>query len=343
MLPTRATALLALLFLSSAAARGAGRTDVVTLVNGDRITGEIEVLDRGQLQFKTDDAGTIMIQWVKIVRLEAIRQFELVTSDGRRFLGSLGPTDEGRLLIVEAGGVDSLPIPDVTGITPIGESFWKKLDGSLGAGFTYTKSSGVAQTNLASDTVFRRPAFSLELTGAATLTQQSDHSRSDQGSVDFEYVRYRGRHWLAGGSGRLETNESLGLALRSQVGGLVGYRFVNTNRAQLVLGGGAVVNREQGVDTAPTENVEGMLSLKVSYYTYDRPKTTFDATVQYYPSLSEWGRQRLQTNASVKRELWRDFYIGLNGYDTFDSAPPTSSAANNDIGIVGSVSWTYGR
>ena len=42
---------------------------------------------------------------------------------------------------------------------PIGASFWAKLDGSVDAGFTYTRSSGIAQTTLNSDTVFRRPAF----------------------------------------------------------------------------------------------------------------------------------------------------------------------------------------
>ena len=35
----------------------ATRTDVVVLANGDRITGEILTLSRGQLEFKTDDAA----------------------------------------------------------------------------------------------------------------------------------------------------------------------------------------------------------------------------------------------------------------------------------------------
>jgi hypothetical protein len=39
------------------------RTDVVTLANGDRITGEVKRLDRGQVEFKTDDGGTIYFEW----------------------------------------------------------------------------------------------------------------------------------------------------------------------------------------------------------------------------------------------------------------------------------------
>ena len=70
-----------------------GRTDVVTLANGDRITGEVVALNRGQLEFKTDDAGTLYLEWDKLVGVVAARQVEIVTGDGRRFLGQLGPAD----------------------------------------------------------------------------------------------------------------------------------------------------------------------------------------------------------------------------------------------------------
>ena len=35
------------------------KTDIVALANGDRITGEVSTLNRGRLEFKTDDEGTI--------------------------------------------------------------------------------------------------------------------------------------------------------------------------------------------------------------------------------------------------------------------------------------------
>ena len=336
----------AIVLCSSALALGAEKTDVVILVNGDRLTGEIDELQKGQLQFRTDHEGTIQIEWAKIVQITATRQFEVVTTDGRRFLGSLGHAEPGFILVVGADTVPALRFDEVTGVTPIGTSFLKKLDGSLSAGFNYTRSSGIAQTNLSTDTLYRRPAFYMELQGTATLTYQSgdtDDARSDQGSVEFSYARYRGRRWIVGGSGKLETNESLGLVLRSQVAGLVGYRLVNSNNSQVILGGGLTGNNEQGVDTAATQNIEGLINFKMQYYKYSHPKTNFDFSVQYYPSLSDWGRQRLQINSDVKRELWRDFYVSLSGYDTFDSAPPNPSSASNDIGVVISISWTYGR
>ena len=123
----QAIVVLALVVSSSTVALGQGRTDVVTLPNGDRITGEVVSLERGRLEFKTDDAGTLEIEWDNVATLEAMRQFEVLTSDGRRFLGSLGRTAERFVLMV---GDVSLPILQATLIVPIGANFWKRLDGT---------------------------------------------------------------------------------------------------------------------------------------------------------------------------------------------------------------------
>ena len=55
-------------FLAASAAH-AEKTDVVVLGNGDRFTGEIKGMSRGQLDFKTDDAGRLSIEWIKIARI----------------------------------------------------------------------------------------------------------------------------------------------------------------------------------------------------------------------------------------------------------------------------------
>ena len=51
-------------------------------------------------------------------------------------------------------------MPEVTIIRAIGGSFWRQLDGSVDAGYNYTQSSGVAQLNVNSDTILRRPGVS---------------------------------------------------------------------------------------------------------------------------------------------------------------------------------------
>jgi hypothetical protein len=320
----------------------AQKTDVVTLANGDRITGEVSSLDRGQLKYDTDDEGTIYIEWDKIATVTSKRQFEVGTSDGRRFVGSLRSDTAGTLVVIEVTGPVSLPMSEVTVITWIGRSFWNKLDGSIDVGFSYTKSSDIAQLNVNSNTVYRSPSFEARLSGSATATQTSDDQESDdRGLVQMSYRRYRGARWFVGGAAGFETNESLGIALRSQVSLAAGQRLVNTNKAELSIGGGLSFNDERGVDTEPTQNVEGIMTFRTSYYAYDFPKTNLDVSFQYFPSLSDFGRQRFQFDTSVRREIWKDVILSVNAFDTFDSDPPSADADQNDVGVVLSFGWSY--
>ena len=317
-------------------------TDVVTFANGDRITGEVKRLDRGRLEFSTDDAGTLYLEWDKIVSVVAARIVEVVTSDGRRFVGSLGSAGARSIAVVSPGGTVTLLMPDVTIVRPIGGRFWGKLDGAVDAGFDYTRSSGVAQLNFNSDTVMQTQASKARLTASLTVTEKDDDSeRDDRGSLEASYLRYPWREWFITTAARFESNESLGLTLRSQIAVATGPRLVNSNRGQLALGAGLVVNDERGVDVEPTRNIEALVTIRTSFYTYDRPKTNLDIDLQYYPSLSDPGRQRVQLDAGVRREFWKDIFVGVNLYYTLDNRPPNPAADTNDVGIVMSIGWSY--
>jgi hypothetical protein len=264
-----------------------GRTDVVILANGDHITGEVVVLERGRLEFKTDDAGTLYLEWDKLASLVAARFVEVVTEDGRRFLGTLGKSADRSISVVRSRRATSLVMAEVALIRAIGRGFWKKLDGSIDAGYNYTKSSGVAQFNLNWDSVYQKPASRFRLTASTTITQKDDDSgRDDRGTLEMSYLRYPWQHWFVTAAGRFETNESLGLVLRSQVGSAVGPRLVNTSKAQLTVGAGLAVNEEQGVDVEPTQNLEGLMVFRASYTTIARRRTSTSAQ---YPSLTTPG------------------------------------------------------
>ena len=141
----------------------------------------------------------------------------MLTTDGSRYLGSLGSTANRSIAVVTPDGEVQLQMSEVTLITPIGRSFWRQLDGSIDVGFSYTRSSGVAQLNLNSDIVYRKRASRGRLTASLTQTRKDDDSdRDDRASVEISYLHYPWQRWFTLGVGRFESNESLGLDLRSQ-------------------------------------------------------------------------------------------------------------------------------
>ena len=109
----KTVAAIALACSMSAAAAAQGRTDVVTLGNGDRITGEVVRLDRGRLEFKTDDIGRLYLEWDNLVSLVTTRLVEVTTADGLTFLGSLGQTTPRSIAVASIDATAQLAMPDV--------------------------------------------------------------------------------------------------------------------------------------------------------------------------------------------------------------------------------------
>jgi hypothetical protein len=63
--------------------------------------------------------------------------------------------------------------------------------------------------------------------------------------------------------------------------------------------------------------------------------------VQEGPGLTDWARVPGNLDVQVKREIIRDFTVGLPVYDSFDSRPTTEGAAQNDWGATLSLGWTF--
>lgn len=90
-----------LIFLLFSIQLFAQKTDIVTLLNGDKITGEVKYLRVGILTFKTDNMETVSIQWNKIQSIETQNYFEIEVADGR-----VRGAPAGRAVRGDVGGGD---------------------------------------------------------------------------------------------------------------------------------------------------------------------------------------------------------------------------------------------
>ena len=328
------------LLASAALPAWAQKTDVVTLLNGDRFTCEVELLEQGRLKVSTDNLGTVYAEWDKIASVVAARTFQVETTDGLLLIGQLTSPRPGSLDVVTLEGTVAVQMYSVVYIAPIGRSFWSKLDGSLDLGVSYTQSSGVAQVNLSSSVTFRRPNLQMTVSGSNYFTHQEDENTSRQTLQFSSSQSFHGNSlWLV--MGGFESNQELGYDLRSSAGGGIGHYLVRSNRAIFAVGGGLSVNKELPVDAEGVENLDAFFSVRQSYFTYDYPKTNMTMLLDVFPSLSQWGRLRLEFNGSVKREIIRDFTVGLTIYDSYDNKPPTAESRKNDVGFSLTAGWTF--
>ena len=90
-LGARFAASLLLAVLAAAPAQAAPKVDVVILQNGTRLVGEIRSMTRGKLELKTDDMGTLQIEWDNVVEVTAPEYFEVEDMEARSTSGLYSP------------------------------------------------------------------------------------------------------------------------------------------------------------------------------------------------------------------------------------------------------------
>ncbi len=320
----------------------AEKTDYIVLVNGDRLTGEVKMLSKGQLKISTDDLGTLYMEWDKVVAISTLGTFDVATSDGQRHVGRFDvPPAGGLALVGYDGSVLTFPFLDVVEAAPIRARFFDRIDGSVDIGASYAKSSGISQTTLDGDATYRRPSFETSVNFSSTLSQSPDTADTARYLLQFGYARFFGTGWRIQPLGILEHNSDLGLELRSTAALVVGKYLTRSNHATVLMSGGLSGGSERPVDEPRTTNVDAIVALTGSIYNYDYPKTNVDFATLIFPALKDPGRVRINASARLRRELLKDLFISFNAYDTYDSRPPTEEANNNDVGFSLSFGWTF--
>ena len=155
------------------------------------------------------------------------------------------------------------------------------------------------------------------------------------------YVRMLPNRYYLPVTVKFEQNTSLGLDLRSSLSGGLGRWFVQSNRSLLGAGGGLLLNRESPVEGDTTDKRGGLLRRLVRVLHLRHAEDEHLDELHRVPSLSVSGRYRTELDVNLKREIVKDFTIGVTAYDSFDSKPPAGGTSKNDFGFSLSVGWTF--
>jgi hypothetical protein len=121
-----------------------------------------------------------------------------------------------------------------------------------------------------------------------------------------------------------------------------GYDLVRTNSQRLYAIGGALGNRERTIEESlQSTNLELMAGMHYKWFRYRHPKIDVNSGFNLYPSMTTWGRVRLEYDLAAKVEVVKDVYVGLTIYDNYDNNPSASSASKNDWGLITSLGYTF--
>ena len=321
----------------------AAKTDVVILVNGNAVTGEVKGLEFGSLRYSTDSMGTVNIDWEDIVSVTSEQSLQIELADGTRYFGKLYPPDERHFVrIVTASQEVVIESSEVVRITPIetSESFLERLDGSFSFGIQTQKSSEVTTSNLAADVSYRTRKYLFGTRLNSSVTDQPNEPTSARQSISFNYQRFRPNRWFTDWFTGWEKNDELGIAGRGSAGVALGRFITQTNRSQLSLALGVQGARSSfiGEDESTTEG-EGRIEIR---YLRRRlsPETSFRFTSTIYPLLSDVSQYRAESDLSLRREVFEDLFLELGVGFSYLSDPPTGGE-KSDYTATTSIGYSF--
>ena len=308
------------------------KIDTVYFQHGDRLTGELVSLDKGILKLKTNDVGTVSIEWQNVDSLCILNPLRILKHNGGILYGRLYPSGKDKVSIVidVEGRKSEIELVSIVELIQLKEKLLSRLSGTLSAGFNYSKATEVSQLDFSGNIDYKgeKTIFSanydIVLTddGSKTTQRQSGGASSD---------RLLPKNWSAQGKLLAETNSEFQLDLRSSAIAAVSYNFIRSNSQLLQAGGGFSFNRELSGDLAQN-NIEGIIGLKYSLFMIDSPEVTYNFEGYLIPGLSRFGRVRTEINTDLKWELFKDFYLKGSLFYSFDNQPLSGVDVHTDWG-----------
>ena len=223
---------------------GLVRADVVTLDNGDRLSGRVEHKSGNTLILKTEYAGRVSIAWDRVKSITTDKPVRVMLKDSDRVVAS-------RLL---PGGAGAATLAQVAYINP--------TPAESGMGTTFSGRATLSSAYVRGNSTNSRLYAQGELTVRArayryTLGLKGERS-SDSGQRtvsnwlgDASLDRFIDEKRFYYGRVSLENNRYKDLSLRSTLGGGYGFQFIETERTKLSLRGGldyVAIDRKTGED-----------------------------------------------------------------------------------------------
>jgi hypothetical protein len=222
-------------------------------------------------------------------------------------------------------------------------SFLDRVDLYLAAGYSYTKASSVGQTSFNTEINYEDENTRNTLTGRTTVTDTDDEvTSSTKWDLSRQVWTDRSKSYRTF-YGRYEANDELSLDGRYTLGGGLGRYFVDTQKLRWTgeLGLQVLTEKSNDIDGGDghDESIEGFFSTTFAAWRFDTPELDVDVRFNFYPSLSESGRRRGDTDIRIRWELVEDLFWDTTAFGTYDNKDGIVHEV--DYGITTGIGWSY--
>lgn len=348
-----------LIFVAAVALAGAASADVVTLANGDRITGAIVKADATVLTLKTKAMGAVTIAMAEIAAIQSDLPLYLGRSDGQTVAGTVSTEGANIRVATKETGAVTLSRTAVATIRDEAEQAFYLAEAEryrnpglldLWSGFAdagLSLASGNTDTltfTLGANAVreTRRDKTSLYIGSLYSRSEVGGESQTTAKAVrgGARYDIFLSDRFSVFGITDLEYDAFQQLDLRLVLGGGVGYYLIKNGVTQFQVFGGGNLNKEYFF--VDPDRTTGELMVGQNYATKLAERFGFTESFVVFPNLSETGEYRFVFSASAVTTLnkWLDWHLTLA--DRYNSYP-AAGAECNDVLLTTGVRFNFKR
>lgn len=323
------------------------RADTVILKNSDRLTGEIQKLEKDRLSLKTVYAGMVNIDWKMIEAVYSKQTYRIETQSGLRMEGIIGGTVD-ELTIQTASESVKVPFRSVIAIKlpskEQSERGWDRVHGSLDFGYSITRGNSITnQSSLGFSAEYRGNRHKVHLDATSLFSRQAQPPTTSRHFGSLRYDLYIAPRAFIFGLTSLEHDGRQQLCLRTNAGGGFGLRLMNSDRIGLSLLGGLTFANERYMPEAQVLSPyklkgEGLLSLSLEQAQIKRLR--FKSKLSLFPDMLKSGRYRVVMESELGIPILGRLTWSLRIYDQFDNRPPLD-VVRNDYGMISSFGLVF--
>jgi hypothetical protein len=324
---------------------------MMVMKNGDRMTCEVEGLERGVLYVDFDYIdGTTSVNWSKVARLESKNLFYVKAEDGSVYTGTLSTPETGagrpvEIHVVETPGKETvIEASQIVRLTPTSKKVWQRFNGGINLGVIYSKGNQSTQYSLGSTTSYARERWSAQASYDSSLSSSIGANVSTRNFLDLSARHLLPwKHWYYSGLGEFLQSTEQGIGLQRTFGGGLGRYLTNTDRASVAVFGGVAwqsTSYEQS-NLPPSEQNLAAAILYMQAKLFKFSKTDLEATAAVLPGLSDPGRLRYNAEVAYYIKLISNLKWNVSFYGNWDNRPPPGFSGS-DYGTSSGISWTFG-
>lgn len=334
------------------------QADVVTLKNGDRVTGALVDVKGGNLDLKSDVLGSLTIPLAQVASFSTSAPAAIVVKgqhivEGQLALQPSGDwqvTASGKSQMVTAASVDLImPADAYNKLVEHTAKPWQDWKGTASLGYSLER--GNQQTNTFNTTINAvrerpdTPIFERHWRTYFDLTTLLSHAEQDGTFVTSHTLStdVRPQYLFTAdnfvfGLAQIDHLSTEGLYLRQTYGGGYGHDLIKNSRTTFSVLGGLTFVHEKFFTGAYDRSAQALVGEKLGMQLSKRVRLDHD--VNFYPNLSDTGQYRFDTATTLSAKLAGKFSLNSGVIDLYLSNPPAGNK-KNDIAFTTGIGYTF--